>query len=341
VTRLWALCTVEAGVDYLRALKGRVPIGGIIGLSDRPPSAAISGFRSMAATARELSVPFVSVDDYRLQAESDRERILGLPMDGLLVCGWQRLVPSWLIELCGGMVIGIHGSASGIHGGRGRSPQNWAIMLGADRFEISIFFIDAGVDSGAVIGTAEFPLTEFDDIRSSYHKASLAVADLLFRSIESGDLAVRRAAVQLPSAFYLPQRVQSDGSIDWRRSTREVHAFVRALSRPYPGAFSTLNDGRTVIIWRARPFTIPKPPRHAPGEVLAIFADDSFLVGTSDGALLVDESEFRGEPRALASGDRFESVDFVEQMRIIVHRHRSRHPDQPLSPDILRAAQLV
>ena len=72
MTRLWAMCTVESGEDYLRALQGRVPIEGVIGLSDRPATDAISGFRYMGDVAKELGIDFVAVDDYRLAAPADR-----------------------------------------------------------------------------------------------------------------------------------------------------------------------------------------------------------------------------------------------------------------------------
>ena len=49
MNRLWALSAVESGVDYMRALKGRVPIAGVIGLSDRPATG------SKAPAANDLS----------------------------------------------------------------------------------------------------------------------------------------------------------------------------------------------------------------------------------------------------------------------------------------------
>lgn len=339
MTRLWAMCTVESGEDYLHALQGRVPIEGVIGLSDRPATDAISGFRYMGDVAKELGIDFVAVDDYRLAAPADRDRLRAIAMDSLFVCGWQRLIPTWLIEKCDGRVVGTHGSASGIQGGRGRSPLNWAILLGADRFEMSIFFMDEGIDSGKVIGSGTFPITELDDIRSGSHKCALVVADLLSDALASGALERREGVAQPADAFYLPRRAAEDGRIDWRRSTRELHAFIRALSQPYPGAFSEVGSD-LIVIWRGRPFRWHRKPDQPAGTIVATFADGSFVVVTGDGALQIDSSESRRRsdwrPKL---GARFESADFVAQMREIIDRHRSRYPDLPLSPEILRTAE--
>jgi methionyl-tRNA formyltransferase len=48
----------------------------------------------------------------------------------------------------------------------------------------------------------------------------------------------------------LPRRRPADGGIRWSQSNQAVYDFIRALTRPYPGAFSTL-EGRRWFIWRA------------------------------------------------------------------------------------------
>ena len=75
--------------------------------------------------------------------------------------------------------------------------------------------------------------------------------------------------------------------------------------------------------------------------MVGAFADGTFAVATGDGALLVDESASFVGTEAPRVGERFGSADFVAQMRAIVARHQARHPDLPLSPDILLAAALA
>src|SRR5260370_31327521 len=69
-------------------------------------------------------------------------------------------------------------------------------------------------------------------------------------------------------ATVMQKRRPEDGLIDWRRSTREIYNWVRALAQPYPGAFSFLN-GERVWIWEARPDGVPiVNQRLRPGEVI-------------------------------------------------------------------------
>ena len=58
----------------------------------------------------------------------------------------------------------------------------------------------------------------------------------------------------------------ADGHIDWTWSSETVYDFVRALTRPYPGAFGTL-EGRTWRIWQAA-LPSPVPTTSPPGEIL-------------------------------------------------------------------------
>ena len=228
--------------------------------------------------------------------------------------------------------IGVHGSAAGITAGRGRSPQNWALIMGKTVFEVSLFFIDPDVDSGDILNTRSFPLTDHDDIRTSYFKMSRCTADMVVESWHGGDIAAGRAAPQSGKACYLPQRRPEDGAIDWHRSSRQIHDFVRALTWPYPGAFSRLEEA-TVTVWRGRPFETGGDEGGRPGEVLAAGRDGALLLATGDGAYLADEWSVEA-PCSIETGVVLDSVSFAEQMAGIVDRHRAKHPDLPLAEDI-------
>ena len=66
----------------------------------------------------------------------------------------------------------------------------------------------------------------------------------------------------------LPARRPRDGAVDWRQPARSVYNTIRALTRPYPGAFSHVN-GRCYRIWEAA--LLPSglvTDGHRPGTVL-------------------------------------------------------------------------
>jgi hypothetical protein len=74
----------------------------------------------------------------------------------------------------------------------------------------------------------------------------------------------------------------------------EIYNLVRAVTRPFPGAFSFLDNQaeKKVRIWRAIPFdTRLDWPNAVPGQVVAVFGEGAFVVRTGDSSLLVQESE--------------------------------------------------
>ena len=52
-------------------------------------------------------------------------------------------------------------------------------------------------------------------------------------------------------ASYFGRRTAADGEILWHKSAKEINNLVRAVTEPYPGAFSYLGQ-RKLIVWRSR-----------------------------------------------------------------------------------------
>lgn len=339
--RTYALCTTSAGADVVRAISNTIDLSGIIGLDSGYRSNGVAGFVDMQPIAFELGVPFISVETYELNGPSDIVRLQKEEMDVLLVVGWQRLIPGWLIDQCSEAALGVHGSPGGISAGRGRSPQNWALILGASEFELSVFLIDEGVDSGNVISSDTFRYEQDDDINVSYLKAAIISANLIVRALGSGKKLAASSTPQAGEFYYFPQRLPEDGAIDWSRSSEEICRFVRALTRPYPGAFTWLGDQK-VVIWKARalnefPSLAPENGSiETPGKVVFHSSVDFIVVKTIDGYILSESwSVVAGSKLGEFLGEVFTSVDWKEQLRGIVSRHEKRYPEFPISPLLL------
>lgn len=338
--RIFALTAVEAGYDLIRALDNRgVRFDGIIALSGNRSRENAAGFVSAQDVGDLPATRIIEVDDYRLLRPEDRKKLEDEEIDILVVGGWQRLVPEWLIRHCRKGVIGLHGSARGISVGRGRSPQNWALLTGAPEFELAAFQIDPGVDSGPVLAVRQFPYTPHDDIASSYLKSILMGAQMISDITADWDRAVADSRKQVEEqAEYLPQRRAEDGAIDWRQSMDHIRRQVAAQTRPYPGAFTTV-EGRRLGVWQARPIgDLPMNPPGECGEIVHRAGPDVFVVRASDGYLVVDDFECDPED-FLKVGMILPSVPFADTVRSIVERHRSTYPDQPLSRDVTDIAE--
>ena len=189
---VFVLNTLGIGLDAIDLISKQIKIRGIIGLSDREHNDSISDFVYQVEYCQSQNMQFIELDHYDLSGESERNRLRELEIDVLIVAGWQRLIPEWLINHCSICAIGSHGSPLGITKGRGRSPQNWALILGLKTFHISIFKIDPGVDSGEVIDTMSFTYSDYDDIKASYYKVCMLVSAMIVRTLGDPNFVLRK-----------------------------------------------------------------------------------------------------------------------------------------------------
>jgi methionyl-tRNA formyltransferase len=148
-------------------------------------------------------------------------------------------------------MIGAH--ASLLPRDRGRAPINWALIRGERHTGNTLFWLTAGVDNGDVIEQVAIPITPYDTCASLYDRIADANRDMILRAVPALLAGQRPGRPQEPpSGPPLPKRRPEDGCIDWRQSCGEVYDFVRALTRPYPGAFSGHGSDRFVVWHCAR-----------------------------------------------------------------------------------------
>lgn len=169
--------------------------------------------------------------------------------DLLLVLGWYYIIPRKVRESVGLGCAGIHASLLPKY--RGGAPLPWAIINGESETGITFFYFDDGLDSGDVIAQERFPIEYHDTIRSVYEKATVASIKALREYLPQIAVGTApRIAQDESQATYFPQRKPEDGLIDWSWNAKRIRDFIRAQTRPYPGAFTYI-EGKKVIIWDA------------------------------------------------------------------------------------------
>lgn len=175
--------------------------------------------------------------------------IQDLSPDIVIVCGWQRLICKEIIEIPKMGAIGFHSSL--LPKFRGRAPVNWAIIMGEKETGITMFYITPGVDDGKIIAQKSFPILFNDDCGTVYQKAAEAGAQLItdyFPRIADGTAPKLHNESGSYPAY--PKRRPVNGFIDFNRSALDVYNFVRALTKPYPGAFYFDKTGRKIMVWK-------------------------------------------------------------------------------------------
>lgn len=313
----------------------KIAITGMITLNENGGSKTPE-YHDYTGFCKERKIECIKLNTYNFSDDEDKAVLQELDMDLIIVASWQRLIPSWLIRKCSIGIIGAHGSHEGITRGRGRSPQNWALLTGKNRFSLSIFWIEEGTDNGTIIDTREFEYLPTDTILVSYVKVNLYKVEMILRNIESGRIQRKEGARQEEGGLYLPQRKKEDGMIDWNRDAVDIYNMVRALTKPYPGAF-TRHDGVEYNIWIARPVVTEAAELYEEAEngTVVSILEENALIKCGRNLLLVDScTNFE----RLYEGMVFESADYKEQIKTIIDRHREKY-DTPLSRLVLDEAE--
>lgn len=169
--------------------------------------------------------------------------------DFILVVGWYYHIPSQMLEVASKGATGIHGSLLPKY--RGNAPFVWAMINGERETGVSFFYFDKEVDAGDIIAQHVITIEESDTIKELLDKAQDASVKILLESlpkIESG--SAERKQQEHTNATIFPQRTPDDGLIDWSWDITRIRNFIRAQTKPYPGAFTIIN-GKKVIIWDA------------------------------------------------------------------------------------------
>jgi methionyl-tRNA formyltransferase len=99
-------------------------------------------------------------------------------------------------------------------------------------------------------------------------------------------------------ASYFGGRKPEDGRIDWSKSATEIYNLVRAVTHPYPGAFTTL-AGRRLLVWWGKPLREPGPAGTVPGQVIAALPGEGVLAAAGEGTFLLTQAQWEGEPEFL------------------------------------------
>ena len=219
--------------------------------------------------------------------------------DLVLVLGWYYMIPKKARKMPKFGTLGIHASLLPKY--RGGAPIPWAIINGETKTGVTLFSIEDGVDNGDIVAQESFSIEEYDDCRTVYNKATKASLEILREYLPkiTGE-KVRYTKQREDEASYFPQRSPEDGEIDWSDSTKSIYNFVRAQTRPYPGAFSFIG-GRKVMIWSVRKASKLVTRRMPPGRVLKIEGQPA--VSTQDGYLLLGEHEFQSADGFSVLGD--------------------------------------
>jgi methionyl-tRNA formyltransferase len=209
--------------------------------------------RDFHALGAAHNIPVLSVEGRMADHEQE---LAALGPDLLVVVGWYYMIPRRMRELAPRGCVGIHASLLPRY--RGGAPLVWAMINGEMEAGVTMFHLSDGVDDGDIVGQRRFAIEPRDtiaDLLEKAERASLELTEELVPAFAAG------TAPRLPQdhglATHVPQRSPADGRIDWTWDAPRIDRFIRAQTKPYPGAFTDL-EGKRVRIWAAEVNALPK-----------------------------------------------------------------------------------
>ena len=282
----------SAGLEVLDFLISKnFEISHIISLnSQQATQYNVSGYASFDEIARKNNIPIYFPKTYSLKDNDDISFFEKNNFDLLLLGGWQRLIPEIILSKLKIGGIGFHGSSEFLPKGRGRSPVNWSLIEGKTQFILHAFLMTPGIDDGDVITHEIFDINQWDTCQTIYYKISIIQKRILEEFIPKLLSNNFKHIPQTGEPSYYEKRTPDDGLIDWSKSVHEIYNFVRALTRPYPGAFTFLN-GQRLNIWKSQPFDSKIKYESKNSQIVEKFSTGDFIVNCKDGLLLITDYE--------------------------------------------------
>ncbi|NWG01494.1 MAG: formyltransferase [Syntrophaceae bacterium] len=209
------------------------------------------------------------------------ERIRKISPEVIFSFYYRNLLSRYIFTIPSVGSFNLHGSLLPAY--RGRCPVNWVLVKGEQRTGVTLHHIVEAPDAGDIVGQKEV-LIEFEDTAFTlYQKLCRKAKELLEELLPLIKKRVApRIAQNLKEGSYYGGRKPEDGKIEWNWPMMQIYNLVRAVTDPYPGAFTYLPEGEKLFIWWA----LPEKDEFSKGPAGTIeFGDDYVYVRASDGRL--------------------------------------------------------
>ena len=264
-----------AGIRALR--RSGIEIQAIFTHTDDPGES--NWFDSVADLALELDIPVYAPDDVNHPLWV--EKIRTLQPDFVFSFYYRHLLGQPILGIPRAGSLNLHGSLLPKY--RGRAPINWVLVNGERESGVTLHYMTEQPDAGDIVCQRVVPVLGDDTapvLNARMVQAAGEMLDEYLPQLLAG--TAPRTPQNHREATYFGRRTPADGEIDWSRSSSEIYNLVRAVTRPYPGAF-TFRGKTKLIIWTASISEVPAGDA-APGTVLST---EPLVIACADGALEV------------------------------------------------------
>ena len=242
-------------------------------------------FGSVAELAGEYGIPVFAPEDVNHPVWA--ARIQAMAPDFIFSFYYRNMLSEEILAIPAKGALNLHGSLLPKY--RGRVPINWAIINGEKETGVTLHYMTRKADAGDIVDQEKIEITNDDTAKTPFGKADKAAALLLDRALP---LLKDGKAARIPQddskATTFGGRKPADGQIDWSKPADEIRNLIRAVTLPYPGAFSYITD-RKVFFWAAD--VVAADRKAMPGTVLN---NAPFTIACGEGALRIKTGQLEG-----------------------------------------------
>jgi methionyl-tRNA formyltransferase len=244
--------------------------------------------------AASFGLPVVQPDKIKNNQEF-RAQLEAAKPEAIIVVGYGRIIPIWMIDLPPLGNINLHGSLLPKY--RGAAPIQWAIARGETVTGVTTMHIDEGLDTGDILLQREIAVDPEDTAVTLAPRLAEIGAELMLetlRGLAAGSIQPRKQDHR--DATLAPILKKEDGLIDFNLQAPEILNRLRGF-QPWPGAFTSFRR-KNLTLHRARLAASGVGPL-APGEI-KVAGEDLFLGCGEETVLQVLELQPEGKRRMSA-----------------------------------------
>ena len=203
-------------------------------------------FSVPAPLARSMGIPVYYPDD--INAPEWVSVLKELKPSLLVSCYYRDMISEEVLSIPSVAAVNLHGSLLPKY--RGRCPVNWQLIHGEKRSGVTLHHMVRQADAGDIVAQKSVEISRSDDAVALFAKLEEAARDILTEYIPKLlDGTAPRIPQDHERATYFGGRRPEDGRIDWNWEAERIYNLVRAVTWPYPGAFSML-DGCKMMFWK-------------------------------------------------------------------------------------------
>lgn len=296
----------------LEAVAGAHEVALVVTQPDKPKGRGMEVFAPpVKQKALELGLPVTQPGQIKAN-DAFRAELERLAPDAIIVVGYGRLIPRWMLDLPRYGNLNLHASLLPKY--RGAAPIQWAMARGESVTGNTVMRLDEGLDTGPILLQREEPIRPDDTTPTFSPRLAAMGAELMLealRGLEQG--AIMPRPQDDSQATLAPILKKEDALIDWARSAAETYNRLRGF-QPWPGAYTSFR-GKTLNITAAAPHALPErrpggpiePP--IPPGVLRV--EKGLLIAGCGGGTALELTELQPEGKRRMSGR-----DFINGYRV-------------------------